>query len=145
MTVIGYTTGVFDMFHIGHLRVLEQAKDHCDELIVGVTTDELSTSEKGKSPVIPYAERSEIVAAIRGVSKVVPQTSMDKWEAWHKWRFDRMFVGSDWQGTPKWIELEKRFSDVDVEIVYFPYTTHTSSTLLRKTLELLHGGPSSAQ
>lgn len=139
MTVTGYTTGVFDMFHIGHLRVIEQASEHCDELIVGVTTDELSSAEKGKSPVIPYDERSEIVAAIRGVSKVVPQTSMDKWEAWERWKFDRMFVGSDWQGTPKWTALEQRFSTVGVEIVYFPYTTHTSSTLLRKTLEVLHG------
>lgn len=136
---IGYTTGVYDMFHIGHLRVLERARSQCDRLIVGVTTDELSVGAKGKVPIIPFSERVDIVSSLRCVDRVVAQDSMDKWAAWEKWHFDKMFVGDDWKGTDKWNALEKQFSTVGVEIVYFPYTSDTSSTLLRGVLESLHG------
>ncbi len=137
MKVIGYTTGVYDLFHIGHLNLLKRAKLECDYLIVGVTTDELSESRKGKRPVIPFTERMEIVEHIKFVDEVVPQTNMDKFEAWNNLKFDKMFVGDDWKGTEKWNELDRQFGELGVEIVYFPYTTHTSSTKLREVLEKL--------
>ena len=137
--LFGYTTGVFDMFHIGHLRILERAKAECDQLIVGITTDELSLAEKGGRPIVPFYERRQIVSALRCVDLTVPQTSMDKRRAWESLRFDRMFVGDDWRGTPRWNALEREFADLGVEIVYFPYTTSTSSTHLRDALVALHG------
>lgn len=135
--VIGYTTGVYDMFHIGHLNVLSRARAACDHLIVGVTTDELSLAAKGKTPVIPFEERIEIVRALRWVDEVVPQTSMDKLAAWEQYRFDAVFVGDDWRGTDKWNALERDFAERDVTVHYFPYTAHTSSTLLRAALTRL--------
>jgi glycerol-3-phosphate cytidylyltransferase len=132
---VGYTTGVFDLFHIGHLNILKKAKQECDFLIVGVTTDELCQSRKGKKPIIPFEERFEIVRSIRYVDKVVPQETMNKMEAWEELGFQKMFVGDDWKGSEKWNQLEKDFQTVGVEIVYFPYTKHTSSTLLREALE----------
>lgn len=96
--VIGYTTGVYDMFHIGHLNVIKRAKEQCDFLIVGVSTDDLVRHEKNKTPVIPYAERAAIVAALKYVDQVVPQTDKDKFGAWEKYHFNKMFVGSDWKG-----------------------------------------------
>lgn len=134
MKKIGYTTGVFDMFHIGHLNVLRKAKIHCDYLIVGVSTDELCKAEKKNLPIIPFIERMEIVQSIKFVDEVVPQTSMDKFDAWQKIKFDLMFVGDDWKGTERWNKLEKQFSAVGVEIIYLPYTIHTSSTKLRAAL-----------
>jgi glycerol-3-phosphate cytidylyltransferase len=131
---IGYTTGVYDMFHVGHLNILRNARAQCDHLIVGVTTDEMSESRKGKRPVVPTAERMQIVESIRFVDQVVPQTSSDKMQAWRDHRFDVMFVGDDWKGTPTWDALEAEFATLGVEIVYFPYTTHTSSTMLRRAL-----------
>jgi glycerol-3-phosphate cytidylyltransferase len=136
MSIIGYTTGVFDLFHIGHLNILKRAKEHCDYLIVGVTVDEL-VAYKGKSAFIPYEERSAIVEAIKYVDKVVPQTSMDKMKAWEELHFDRMFVGDDWKGTEIWNKWEEEFSQVGVEIVYFPYTKQTSSSELRTALKAL--------
>lgn len=132
---IGYTSGVFDMFHIGHLNILKRAKAECDQLIVAVTTDELSLSRKNKTPVIPYSERAQIVEAIRYVDKVVPQRNMDKFHAWQEQKFHKMFVGDDWKGTESWNALENKFRAVGVEIVYLPYTQHTSSTMLRNVLE----------
>lgn len=132
---IGYTTGVFDMFHIGHLNILKRAKEHCDHLIVGVSTDELCAAYKHKTPIVPYAERRAIVEAVRYVDEVVPQVDRDKYGAWEKHRFDVMFVGDDWKGTPLFTELERRFAEVGVSIVYFPYTTGTSSTVLREKLD----------
>lgn len=136
---VGYTTGVFDMFHVGHLRILEQARGRCDRLIVGVTTDELSLSVKGKPPIIDFQERVDIVGALRCVDLAIPQTTMDKFSAWDQLRFDRMFVGDDWQGTDKWNVLERDFASRGVEIIYFAYTRHTSSTMLRSALEIIHG------
>ena len=131
--IIGYTTGVFDLFHIGHLNLLKNAKGLCDKLIVGVTTDEL-VSYKNKRAVIPFDERVEIVRNISFVDAVVPQSSMDKFEAWNKIKFDVMFVGDDWYDTPKWKELDLKFKDLGVNIIYFPYTKGTSSTLINETL-----------
>ena len=134
MKKIGYTTGCFDLFHIGHLNILKRARLECDYLIVGVTSDELSISAKEKRLVIPFQERMDIVESIKFVDEVVPQTSYDKMEAWNNLKFDKMFVGDDWKGTDQWNQIEKEFSQYGVEIIYFPYTTHTSSTVLRKIL-----------
>ena len=135
MKKIGYTTGVFDLFHIGHLNILKRARLECDYLIVGITTDELAMSIKGEKPFIPFEERMEIVESIKFVDEVVTQTSYNKMEAWNKLKFDRMFVGDDWKGTKEWIQIEKDFSKYNVEIIYFSYTTHTSSTILRDVLK----------
>lgn len=132
---IGYTTGVFDLFHIGHLNILRQAKESCDYLIVGVTTDDLVQSRKNKTPIIPFAERVAIIESIKYVDKVVPQSHMDKYKAWEEYKFHKMFVGDDWKGTDKWIGYENELRPVGVEVVYFPYTKTTSSTLLRSVLE----------
>ena len=133
--VIGYTTGVFDMLHIGHLNLLRSARAQCDHLIVGVTTDVLCLSRKGKSPIIPFDERVEMIAALRFVDEVVAQTDMDKFGAWERLGFNRMFVGDDWKGDPKWGALEHRLRPHDVTIIYLPYTAHTSSTRLREVLD----------
>ncbi len=134
--VIGYTTGVFDLFHIGHLNMLKNAKAMCDKLIVGVTVDEL-VAYKHKKAVIPFEERLEIVRSVKYVDVAIAQTSMDKFEMWQKLGFDVMFVGDDWYGTQKWQDYEKQFREVGVRIVYFPYTKGTSSTLINETLTSL--------
>jgi len=134
--VIGYTSGVYDLFHIGHLNLLRNAKGMCDKLIVGVTTDEL-VGYKGKQSVIPHSERMEIVREMRHVDSVVSQENMDKFEMWKKLKYDVMFVGDDWYASDKWEELEKQFKEVGVRIVFFPYTKGTSSTLLNATLKKL--------
>lgn len=131
--IIGYTTGVFDLFHIGHLNVLKSAKALCDKLIVGVSVDEL-VLYKNKHPVIPFIERMEIVRNIKCVDVVVPQESMDKLDAYRHYKFDIMFVGDDWYKTEKWQEFEQEFKALDVKIIYFPYTKGTSSTLINQTL-----------
>lgn len=131
---IGYTAGVFDLFHIGHLNLLRNARSLCDKLVVGVTTDEL-VSYKHKRSVISFAERQEIVRSCRYVDAVVPQETLDKFAAWEKLRFDVMFVGDDWFKNDRWKALEKQFADVGVKIVYFPYTKGTSSTLINEVLQ----------
>lgn len=133
--IIGYTTGVYDMFHIGHLNIIRRAKEQCDYLIVGVSTDELVQVEKNKTPVIPYQERVDIVAAIKYVDEVVPQTDKNKFSAWQKYNFDKMFVGSDWQGTEAWKKYEEQFAPYGVEIVYLPHTDGISSTELTKKIK----------
>lgn len=130
--IIGYTTGVFDMLHIGHLNILRRAKEQCDYLIVGVSTDELVMHDKNKKPIIPFDDRYAIVEAIKYVDKVVPQFNKNKFKAWKKYKFNKMFVGSDWKGTPQWEKFEKEFAPVGVEIVYLNHTDGISSTILRK-------------
>lgn len=134
---IGYTTGVFDLFHVGHLNILKRAKEQCDYLIVGVSTDELVEKYKHKTPVICYDERVEIVKAIRYVDEVVPQVNRNKYIAWEKYHFNRMFVGDDWKGSALFNEMEEKFKPLGVEIVYFPYTKGTSSTILKQALAKL--------
>jgi len=131
--IIGYTTGVFDLFHIGHLNLLRNAKALCDKLIVGVTTDEL-VSYKHKKAIIPFIERCEIVRSIKYVDLVIPQENMDKYDAWKKLKYDIMFVGDDWHNTEKWNDIEEQFKKVGVKVVYFPYTQGTSSTLINNIL-----------
>jgi len=134
--IIGYTTGVFDLFHVGHIRLLNKAKSYCDELIVGVTSDEL-VSYKNKKAVISLDERLEIVKNIKSVDRVIVQEDMEKFKMWGKLKFDLIFVGDDWKGTEKWNNYEKEFNKVGVKIIYFPYTKGTSSTLINKTLQNL--------
>jgi glycerol-3-phosphate cytidylyltransferase len=131
---IGYTTGVFDLFHIGHLNILKRAKEHCDYLIVGVSTDELVQSYKNKTPVIPFHERIAIVDAIQYVDKVIAQEHRDKYKTWEELQYDIMFVGDDWKGTPLFDDLEAKFQTVGVNIMYFPYTGGVSSTLVKEKL-----------
>ncbi len=133
--IIGYTTGVYDMFHIGHLNVIRRAKEQCDYLIVGVSTDELVQHDKGKTPVIPFKERCEIVAALRYVDEVVPQNDKNKVGAWEKFHFDKMFVGSDWKGSIQWQKFEEQFKPLGVEIVYLPHTNGISSTQLTSVIK----------
>jgi len=133
---IGYISGVFDLFHIGHLNILINSKSMCDHLIVGVTVDDL-VAYKNKKAVIPYQERLEIVRSIKYVDATIAQESMDKFKMWEKLKFDVLFVGDDWFETPKWKEIEEQFKEVDVKVVYFPYTKSTSSTMLNKTLKKL--------
>ncbi|UBM63641.1 adenylyltransferase/cytidyltransferase family protein [Candidatus Sulfidibacterium hydrothermale] len=132
--VIGYTSGVFDLFHIGHLNLLKNAKGLCDKLIVGVTSDEL-VAYKNKKAVIPHQERMEIVRNIKYVDAVVPQYDMDKFKMWERLKFDVMFVGDDWFETDKWKKFDEQFKAVGVKIIYFPYTKGVSSTLINEILE----------
>lgn len=131
---IGYTTGVFDMFHIGHLNILKRAKEQCEFLIVGVTTDELCFQRKQKYPIICESDRIAIVAELRCVDQVVPQENMDKLEAVKKYGADAVFVGSDWKGTDAWNQYEKEFAEVGCTVVYLDHTDGISSTILRDRL-----------
>ena len=131
---IGYTTGVFDLFHIGHLNILKKAKEQCEFLIVGVTTDELCKKRKNKVPIICEKERIEIVRAIKYVDKVVEQVDMDKLAMIKRYGVDVVFVGSDWKGTPSWKQYEKEFAKEDCEVIYLDYTDGISSTILRMRL-----------
>lgn len=131
---IGYTTGVFDMFHIGHLNILRKAKEQCEYLIVGVSTDDLVEKSKNKKPIIPFEERIAIVEAIKYVDKVVPQTNKNKMEAYEKYKFDVMFVGDDWKGSELFTKCEKELNEKGSCVVYFPYTKGISSTQLREKI-----------
>lgn len=128
---IGYTTGVFDMFHVGHLNILKRAKEQCDYLIVGVSTDELVEEYKNKTPIIPFENRAAIVEAIKCVDKVVKQSTMDKIEAWKELHFDVMFHGNEWKGTELYNAYEREFAKVGVHIEYLPHTEGVSSSMLR--------------
>lgn len=131
---VGYTTGVFDMFHVGHLNILKRAKEQCEFLIVGVSTDELVKNYKKKIPVIPFEERKEIVESIKYVDRVVPQTSMNKMEAWKQLHFDVIFHGDDWKGSTLYNEVEAELNKVGCDMVFLPHTDGTSSTLLTEVL-----------
>lgn len=137
MGIIGYAAGAFDLFHVGHLNILMQARSRCDVLVAGVVSDEVCELTKGVRPVIPLAERLEIVRHIDIVDRAVAETSPDRMQVWSEVRFDVFFKGDDWKGTEKGLKLERSFAEVGVEVVYFPYTLHTSSTALRQALQLL--------
>ena len=137
--IIGYTAGVFDLFHIGHLNLLRNAKGMCDRLIVGVSTDEL-VKYKGKTPVIPFCDRIEIIRNLRCVDAVVAQENMDKLQMCKKLKANVMFVGDDWYKSEKWQEYEKEFASEGIRIVYFPYTKNVSSTQISKALTYLRSG-----
>ena len=134
--VTGYTTGVFDLFHVGHVRLLRNAKSLCDRLIVGVTNDEL-VGYKNKRSVICFEERIEIVRSCKYVDVAVEQNSMDKMDAFNRFKFDIMFVGDDWYKSDKWQKFDNDFQKIGVKIIYFPYTNTTSSTLINENLQKL--------
>lgn len=138
---IGYAAGAFDLFHVGHLNLLRRAKANCDFLIAGVVSDELLVASKGHGPVIPLAERLEIVTSIDLVDQAVVEDLPDRVETWRRYQFDVFFKGNDWQGTPRGILLEHQFSAVGVDVVYFPYTLDTSSTILRNALDRINATP----
>lgn len=131
---IGYTTGVFDLFHVGHLNILKKAKENCDYLIVGVSTDEVVLDYKHHLPVIPFEQRKQIVEAIKYVDEVVPQKSMNKLEAWESLHFDAIFHGDDWKGSSMYNEIEQKLAEHGVDVVYLKYTDGISSTDLRKKI-----------
>ena len=132
--IIGYTTGVFDMFHIGHLNILRRAKEQCDYLIVGVSTDEVVESYKHHTPVIPYEQRAAIVEAIKYVDEVVPQTTMDKTVFLTQRHFDVMFHGDEWKGTDLYNNYEKEFAKYGAKITYLSHTEGISSSMLREKI-----------
>ena len=136
---IGYAPGAYDLFHVGHLNILRHAKSRCDYLIAGVVSDEMCELAKGRAPVIPLAERLEIVSHISYVDQAYAEVVPDKLETWKILGFNVLFKGDDWRGTAKGEKLERDFAKVGVEIVYFPYTMHTSSSLLRRVLAGVDG------
>lgn len=131
VATVGYVPGGFDLFHIGHLNILRAARERCDILVVGVATDESLIRMKGRPPVIPHPERMDLVASMRIVDEVVPDVSQDKRLAWRTRRFDILFKGDDWKGTPKGQRLEAELAELGARIVYLPYTPSTSSSMLR--------------
>ena len=132
---IGYTTGVFDMFHIGHLNILRRAKEQCDFLIVGVSDDDLVYSYKKKHPIVPVEDRMEILSSIRFVDQVVKQTSMDKFKAWEKLKFNVMFHGDDWKGSNLYNEIEEKLKAVNVDTIYLPHTDGISTTIITEIIK----------
>jgi glycerol-3-phosphate cytidylyltransferase len=134
---LGYAPGVFDLFHIGHLNILRRARENCDRLVAGVCSDELVVQLKGRPPVVPLSERLEIVRSLRYVDETYVAATDDKMGIWEQIRFDVIFKGDDWLGTDVWKTFEAEFAKVGVEVVFFPYTAHTSSTLLRSALDLI--------
>ena len=136
---VGYAAGAFDLFHVGHLNILRHAKENCDVLIAGVVSDEMLREVKGVEAMIPTHERAEIVRHISFVDDVHIETVPDKMDVWREVGFTHFFKGDDWRGTDKGLRLERDFAQVGVEVVYFPYTAHTSSTQLRTALDILVG------
>lgn len=131
---VGYAPGVYDLFHIGHLNMLRNARQFCDHLIAGVLTDEQAARAKGAAPVVPLEERLDIVGSIRFVDQAVAEDVPHKLEMWERLRFDVIIKGDDWQGTPRGERLEADFARVGVDVAYVPYTVRTSSTMLRQVL-----------
>ncbi|MGP5056286.1 adenylyltransferase/cytidyltransferase family protein [Brachybacterium paraconglomeratum] len=141
---IGYAAGAFDLFHVGHLNLLRNARKRCDLLVAGVVSDEMLRSVKGIEPVIPTDERAEIVRNLRCVDRVHVETTPSKLDAWHAVGFTHFFKGDDWRGTPKGLVLEEQFAEVGVQIEYLPYTMHTSSTALRRALSAITASAATA-
>lgn len=140
---IGYAAGAFDLFHVGHLNILRQARMRCDYLIAGVVSDEQLLIRKGRLPIVPLAERLAIVESIKFVDQAYPELLPNKIDVWHECNFDVFFKGDDWRGSPAGMELERQFAEVGVCVEYFPYTLHTSSTILRRSLKLLNSSADS--
>ena len=142
---VGFTTGVFDLFHVGHLNLLKNAKAMCKHLIVGVTTDDEVLRVKNRKPVIPFNERIEIVQSLKYVDEAVPDTNVNKIMSWQQYRFNAIFKGDDWKGSIMWVEYEKYFTESGVDVIYFPYTRHTSSTRIREVLDFIYSEAASTK
>ena len=138
--IVGYAPGAYDLFHVGHLNILKHARSQCDLLIAGVISDEMFRRVRGTEPFVPLAERIEIVRHVRFVDEVHEETVPDKVDTWRLLGFHRIFKGDDWRGTPRGERLETDFARVGVEVIYFPYTVHTSSTMLREALAATASG-----
>jgi glycerol-3-phosphate cytidylyltransferase len=141
---IGYAPGAYDLFHVGHLNILRHAKANCDYLVAGVVSDEMCALTKGRLPIIPLSERVEIVSQVRYVDEAYIERTREKLDSWRDLRFTHIFKGDDWRGSPKGEKLEADFRRLGVEVVYFPYTVHTSSTMLRRVLDVIDQPPSTA-
>lgn len=133
--IIGFTAGAFDMFHVGHLNLIKNAKARCDYLIVGVNSDELISSYKNKDAIVPLDERMQIVESIKYADEVIRVDTLDKEKIWKQKKFDLVFIGDDWKGTERWIKTEEVMKKYGVDVVYLPYTKGTTSTLLREKLK----------
>jgi len=133
--VIGYTQGTFDMFHIGHLNLIKNAKRHCDYLVVGVNSDDLVESYKNKRPIIPLDERVEIMRAIKYVDEVIVTNTLDKKEIWEKVRFNEIYIGDDWKGNKRWSDTEKELAKYGVDVVYLPHTDGISTTIINEKIQ----------
>ncbi len=133
--IIGYVSGSWDMFHIGHLNLLRRSKAKCDFLIVGVNTDERIIEQKNREPIFSYSERAAIVEACKYVDKVIPQNDSDRLKTWGEYHFNRLFAGSDWKNTERWDNYKKQLEPLGVEIIFFPRTKGISSTKLRQTIQ----------
>ncbi len=132
---VGYTTGVFDLFHIGHLNILEKSKELCDTLIVAVCTDEYVQETKNLTPIISYEDRARIIASLKCVDKVVPMTYTDKLRAWEEYKFDVLISGDDWKGSERYNLTEKQFAPLGVDVCYVPYTKSISTTMIKEKLK----------
>lgn len=128
---VGYTQGVYDMFHIGHLNLINNAKQQCDYLIVGVNSDELVKNYKKKVPVVNENERVTIVENIKAVDKSIIVHTLDKTEIYGELKFDAIFIGDDWKGNKRWAQTEEELNKFGVDVVYLPHTPEVSSTILR--------------
>ena len=131
--IIGYTCGVYDLLHVGHINLLKNARAMCDKLIVGLSTDE-ATQYKFKNTILKYDDRKQILESLKYVDSVIPQEDTDKVLAWNKIKFNILFVGDDWYNTPKWNQFEKELKQHNVKLVYFPYTKSSSTTLIKKKI-----------
>ena len=132
---VGYTTGVFDLFHVGHLNILEKSKEVCETLIVAVCTDEYVQETKNLTPVISYEDRARIIASLKCVDKVVPMTYTDKLRAWEEYKFDVLISGDDWKGSERYNLTEKQFEPLGVDVYYVPYTKSVSTTMIKEKLK----------
>jgi len=133
--LIGYTSGVFDLFHIGHLNILKNAKRMCDKLVVGVSVDDWVLEYKGKKPLIPFADRLEIVKSIRYVDAVIPQENMDKLTICQTVGAEIMFMGDDKRNDPEWVEIKRVLGLHGIKTVFFPYTKDISTTLISEAFD----------
>jgi glycerol-3-phosphate cytidylyltransferase len=134
MTTIGFTAGVFDMFHVGHLNLIENAKKYCEYLIVGVNSDDLVKQYKQQGAIVPFEERIRIVAALREVDETIRVDTLDKEIIWKQKQYGLLFIGDDWKGNPRWDKTERIMLAHGVQTIYLPYTNSTNSTLLREKL-----------
>lgn len=132
---VGYTTGVFDLFHVGHLNILEKSKEICDTLIVAVCTDEYVQETKNLTPIISYEDRVRIIASLKYVDKVVPMTYTDKLRAWEEYKFDVLISGDDWKGSERYNLTEKQLAPLGVDVYYVPYTKSISTTMIKEKLK----------
>ena len=131
---IGYTDGVYDLFHVGHLNMINTAKEHCEYLIVGVHGDEVVKEYKHHVPIINKNDRRKIVASIKGVDEAVINQFRDKLKLWELYHFDVVFIGDDWKNTQRWNDFEKKLSEIGVDVVYVPYTKGISTTEIRQKI-----------